>query len=319
VKDLNAIVGELGRQATDETRGAKVDQEFDIAKNERVLFDPVTGDPLGEIADKTKLDTLSQSLPALKNAISAIDRLTRFADEYGGASETVRGKQWQELTGTKAFIIPELSKGFSLGALDQGLVDQADKMLGGADPTSFIRDAAPGLKNARAMLQNKANALLKNAGIKKPWTVPDTSQPLAAAVDDDIDAASGRGGLGAFDPARLKLGAAATTAALGGKSGLSREEFAKSAGLTPEEEERIEEDIDQDQQQGFAGIARRVREGDDAAATGLATMAGNAKLTAKRRQTAAHALMKLGLEGNPTALRVYRDNLDTIQAALLAK
>lgn len=132
-------------------------------------------------------EELQEERVALDSIAKFVGDISRGIEEHGGESDYFKSKAWQQTKSSYAFIVPMLSKGLGLGTLDEGTVKHTANMLGGADPTSFWHDAAPGLKRAVDNLTVRYNNGLKQrsnydgkayvpevaAGLSKPKVTPE--------------------------------------------------------------------------------------------------------------------------------------------------
>lgn len=252
-----------------------------------LLFDPLTGKPIGVIRDEVQKRQVQDAVNATASVAKGLDTLIRLADKADGASGIIKSAEWQEITANKEFIKQQIRMALKMGTLDAGAAASMEKILGGADPTSFIRDATPGLKAARQALQNNANDMLRGSGITNRWEVPDMSAPAAAPRDEDLEALSGSTGF-------------ASPEAPGGSALFDKYTPAKTA-TNPHA-------LDRSQQIGLENLVRRVEEGDTAAATNLAEVA-TGDGPANTRAAAAAALIQLKQSGNQVAADLVRQKL----------
>lgn len=161
-------------------------KEAERLKMERELGvrNPITGELLtgksGGLARKPEIaEEMDKMLAATATSTKLIDTVIRLADKSEGASELLQSAEWQEIKANEELLKQQVRLALQMGTLDKGAADSLQKMFGGVDPTSFIRDAAPGFRAARKGLETRMNDQLVQRGFDR-IALPDLSAPTAA-------------------------------------------------------------------------------------------------------------------------------------------
>lgn len=291
VSKVLGLQGELGRQAADANRGARVGQEIDLTKGKLRVIDP--RDPsktLGEAKDEKAAETVAEVLGPSVQATETIDRLIRIAESSGGNSDILKNPDWQMITGDKAYLDNLIRVSERMGALDAGSQDLIGKMRGGVDPNSFVRNAAPGLKRLRDNIERKAKLTMNAAGIDgNGYKFPSLSAPEAAPKNETASRLMAR-------PKRVAAQLYANAGAL-------------SRGEVDPGFDRAALD------EAIAGMETG-REDAEALAAGVAEAAANSP-NPSARVSSARALWRLRAAGNPAAVQQFNKLSRDRQAAIL--
>ncbi len=298
VDKILGLQGKVNQQGVDAARGTGITQENAERDAKATIIDPRRpGVVVGVVKDPKLAETIKQSLPATIEATETLDEMLRIMDVEGGASDLVKNANWQKLTGDEAYLGNVVRVAKRMGAYDAGVAKLVEDLRGGVNTKSFVRDAAPGLRNLRAKLVRSSELELGAAGLE-PYKFPDNSKLPAAKVDKDA--------------ARLTRPAGIVDT---GKAALRRAQ----GSILPEDYDGLTDD------NRAALVTQRAdmeRDGDpDRALKAAATIADNAaKATNPAARTAsAYALWRARKAGNAAARAAF-DALDpgTRAAALSA-
>lgn len=129
---------------------------------------------------------------SVDTAITLIDQTKRIIDKAGGSSKALKGKEYQQVTSNIAAIANTLRVAHQMGALDKGALEQMEKMMGGADPTSFLYDATPGLNQVRSQLIQTITDQARSQDPKTAMYTPPSSADVDQPGVNAIDAATNR-------------------------------------------------------------------------------------------------------------------------------
>lgn len=157
---------------------------FDADGHPRITYEPLKqadGESLFLPDEKTasKLREMKASADVINQLVGNIER---GIAEHGGESSYVKSADWQRTKSNTAAIILEMKNANQLGALSSSDIELVNGLLGGADPTSFIHDARPGLQAARDGVNAKLNAQLRASGYTgDPYAPPDLGAPEGRA------------------------------------------------------------------------------------------------------------------------------------------
>jgi hypothetical protein len=298
--------------AAEERAKADADRTAKAAVDAKTINDPFTGKPLGTITGATDPRTLQESLDAGTTVVKTIDKLRRLAAKAEGASDYVKSAEWQEIKATQSFLTGVLGKALQLGALDKGLIEVTDKMMGSTDPTSFIYNADAGLAMAKSNFEGRARDMLRGAGIdESKWNVPDMGKlprpkkdALGARLSaeqtfDQRSARMRRGQRGQLDQATLRVDITGD----------------KPTVAFDNEDDSAEYDKDA---LDMAAVA--IERGDDDAAVQAANIikAAGASQNPAMRKNAALRLRAMLKAKDPTLAKVWADTDDSRRAAALA-
>ncbi len=126
-----------------------------------------------------------------KGALDALaqmrNEIHRGIAEHGGESDFFKSEAWQRQKSRHTFIQGLVKEALELGALDKGSLQFAKDLSGDVDPTSFWRDARPGLDQLVDNMTSKLNHDMGAADYTgKPYKPPHAGNlppPKADAVD----------------------------------------------------------------------------------------------------------------------------------------
>lgn len=194
-KELDKLIERRGKLAD---QGAKVEERAaksaDAARkaNERLVGAP------GEFKNQNGQEFMARSdkegeqLRATKSAVDLLaqmrNEINRGIAKHGGESDYFKSADWQRQKSRQSMITAGVSKALQLGALDEGTTKLAEQLAGDVDPTSFWRDARPGLNQ---LVDNMTAKLAKDMGAQgydgKPYVPPNLSIPGAPPTKSTID------------------------------------------------------------------------------------------------------------------------------------
>lgn len=160
------LVDDKGQPIVDKSGAPRVTyQPLKQADGSVFMPDEKTADKLREM--KTSADVINQF----------VGDITRGIAEHGGESSYVKSADWQRTKAQLGAVRQEMRAAYKMGALDEGAMKAIDELLGGADPTSFMHDATPGLVAARDGVNTVLISSLRNAGYTGDYRPTDTTSP----------------------------------------------------------------------------------------------------------------------------------------------
>jgi hypothetical protein len=167
-KDLGGNDAKSRKEAAEAT---KAEAEAAAAKTGFQVSNPVTKTPLknkdGEpfvIMDATERQKARDIMTAAANIRRLADKMAELKRKYGGAIGSLGGDEAQEIKSLASQIDFETFKAFDLGAPSEGDKALAEGVRGGADPTSFIKDATKGFQTYAEGVEKKMNTLMSARG-----------------------------------------------------------------------------------------------------------------------------------------------------------
>jgi hypothetical protein len=178
-------------EASGQIEAAKALREAQRREDALVIPGMVTEDGAPVLAKTEKeAQAIRERKGSVDTAISLIDQTKRIIDKAGGSSKALKGKEYQQVTSNVAAIANTLRVAHQMGALDKGALEQMEKMMGGADPTSFLYDASPGLDQVRSQLiqtiTDQARSQEPRTKIYEPPSTTAKGDPGKNPLDDAL-------------------------------------------------------------------------------------------------------------------------------------
>jgi len=202
-KELGGNDAKSRKESADAT---KAEAEAAAADGGYFVRHPETGEPLAgkdgkpvPIMDALKRDRTDKVLGAAKNIRLLADRMKALRDRNGGSWTTLGSDEAQEMKQLVSMIDFETFKAFDLGAPSAGDKDLAEGVRGGADPTSFIKNATAGFQAYANAVELKANTALRQAGIEPIKFTRRADAPKAKA--SIVDGMAGELAKAKYEPA----------------------------------------------------------------------------------------------------------------------
>jgi hypothetical protein len=169
-KDLNPNDAKSRKEEAD---AQKAEAEAAAAATGYVIKNPETGEPILNPdktpvveMDATKRNRLSSIVEAAGNIRRLADKMAELKKNHGGAIKALGSDEAQEIQSLASMIDFETFKAFDLGAPSEGDKALAEGVRGGADPTSFVKDATTGFQAYADAVEKKANAALRSSGYR---------------------------------------------------------------------------------------------------------------------------------------------------------
>jgi hypothetical protein len=129
---------------------------------------------------------------AVDSIAQIIDETVRYIEKEGGSSSTLRSDVNQKVTSNIATIKSKVRIAEEMGALDKGSAELIGQTMGGADATSFLYNASPGLKQVREHTVKGFTNVLRAQEPNALDYVPASTATLADPGKNPIDDAAGR-------------------------------------------------------------------------------------------------------------------------------
>lgn len=203
-KELDKLIDRKGKIGTITAQGA--DQERKAQDATDKANEKLVGAP-GEFKNSNGKEFTARSkeegekLRATKSAVDLLaqmrNEISRGIEAYGGENDYFKSAEWQQQKSRQAMITAGVSKALQLGALDDGTTKLAEQLAGGVDPTSFWRDARPGLDQLVSNMSTKLNKDMNSSGYDgKPYVPPNLGKrgtvPTKSTVDKLSEGAQGK-------------------------------------------------------------------------------------------------------------------------------
>lgn len=93
-----------------------------------------------------------------------VNQMTEGIARHGGESSFFKSGDWQEMMANKESLLFGLHQAYGVEGFRPGVLEQMEKALGGVDPTSFFRDATPGLVAAAKAVNSHYDLNMRAAG-----------------------------------------------------------------------------------------------------------------------------------------------------------
>ncbi len=143
-------------------------------------------------SNETEAIDLRKQKGAVDTINDFVGQIERGIRDEGGASKYFSSKAWSKQTARKAAITQAARDLYSMGALDEGAVKEADKLFGAIDPTSYWLNAAPGLRAGRDAAVAKFNYRLStlptnNGATYDPVYAGDLPEPSKEPTDEIVE------------------------------------------------------------------------------------------------------------------------------------
>lgn len=133
-------------------------------------------------------DKFHEMLAGAANVNRLSDSLSREIGEWGGQSDITKSPHYQAIKSDYQDLVFALHEAKGVEGFRPGTSDMLHELTGSVDPTSFMRNATPGIQRAKQNVTDDVNqfAVSKNY-TGKPIKFPDMSRPAApdkTAVDE---------------------------------------------------------------------------------------------------------------------------------------
>jgi hypothetical protein len=140
-----------------------------------VRFEPLRNadGSIFQAPDSTAAREIREQKEATDVVTHFIDETIRLIEENGGSSDVLKSDVWQKIQSNKGMIQNKLRIAYKMGALDKGALQQMEVLLGGANPTSFVYDATPGMRQARTQVVESFNSTLGANGYDSRYEIPE--------------------------------------------------------------------------------------------------------------------------------------------------
>jgi hypothetical protein len=182
-------VGSIGAQVA-ETKSKQDDADAKVAARR-------VGAP-GEFVNKDGKEFLAppgpegEKLRATKAAVDLLaqmrNEISRGIERHGGESDYFKSADWQRQKSRHALVVAAITKALQLGSLDEGSVKMAEQIAGGVDPTSFWRDARPGLDQmVNGMAAKLSKDMRSQSYTGQQYAPPNNSKRGEVPTDSLVD------------------------------------------------------------------------------------------------------------------------------------
>lgn len=113
-----------------------------------------------------------------------VDQMAEGIKEHGGESAFFKSSDWQRMMADKESLLFGLHSAYGVEGFRPGVLEQMEKALGGADPTSFFRNATSGLLEAKKLVNKHFDAKLRAASYTGETYSPEPAPALGGPLAD---------------------------------------------------------------------------------------------------------------------------------------
>lgn len=135
------------------------------------------GDPW--VVSKEEAPKIAKQVAATSRVNALVNDVLRKTEGFSGASDTVKGKRWQEVTAAMHDLDLEAHAAKGIESFRPGTIDVIQGLYADMKPTSWVHDGSPALRSLKENLTADLNADLHHRGWDNPndLSFADTSRP----------------------------------------------------------------------------------------------------------------------------------------------
>jgi len=218
-------------------------------------------------------DKFTEMAAGAKKVARISDALVREINEWGGQSDIKKSPHYQQITSLHKDLIFALHEAKKIEGFRPGTGEQLEELTGGVDPTSFFRDATPGIKAVKQNITDDLNDEATTALYKGPRIVFNDLSAPPAQVDTPADKQDKvlTQNFGASDMDESALDADNRAFTIAARKGVTtapsanRADYAEAQGLSPLATRALDNGVAPIQLQAFDDLEGDIKGSDDVA------------------------------------------------------